>query len=241
MLCCCPTVLLHSIQSDLTQLWLIGPAWVDKLSINTEGLRAMRGNNQSEYSTEILSKAAFWNSSLKIQYLSCLKTQRIVAFIWCLAICLWHFSMLHINKLWNSLKQSILGGKNSTGSQNGLDRYLEKVLSHYVIGMIQTILTLDCQKICGNLRIILMFVLDLTLTSYMSPAGCCHRGENWAISLMQDDISYFISHNVPNATPHYLGYLKSCAMPYKTLQLNSSLLQYLKRCFWKFSLIKAQD
>lgn len=213
MLCCCPTVLLHSIQSDLTQLWLIGPAWVDKLSINTEGLRAMRGNNQSEYSTKILSKAAFWNSSLKIQYLSCLKTQHIVAFIWCLAICLWHFSMLHINKLWNSLKQGILEGKNSTGSQNGLDRYLEKVLSHYVIGMIQTILTLDCQKICGNLRIILMFVLDLTLTSYMSPAGCCHRGEKYHIMFqMPHLITWDIWKVVQCPTKHCSSILHCCSI-----------------------------
>lgn len=41
----------------------------------------------------------------------------------------------------------------------------------------------------------------------MSPANCCHRGKKWAISLMQDGISYFISHHVPNATPHCLGLL----------------------------------
>lgn len=131
--------------------------------------------------------------------------------------------------------------------QYWVPKWMRKVLGegsftlwNMLFGMIQTILALDCQKMCSNLMIILMFVLDLILTSYISPASCCHRGEKWAISLMQDGISCFISHNVPNATPYCLGYLKSCAMLYKTVQLNSSLLQCLKWCFWKLELIEAQ-
>lgn len=57
-------------------------------------------------------------------------------------------------------------------------------LWNMVFGMIQMILTLDCPKMCSSLMIILMFVLDLVLTSYISPASCCHKGENWATSLM---------------------------------------------------------
>lgn len=41
----CQAMLLHSTWSDLTQLWLVWPAWVDKLSIRIQSLRNVKGKN----------------------------------------------------------------------------------------------------------------------------------------------------------------------------------------------------